>query len=253
MGFDMSYHPITETELKEWYFDVLEDRSRLGVLCERYGIDPANADKYKGLIDIALETTQNDSFDKTHAYYAAVAQGFFRTYFYIRDADFSSVIIKDPGYARYTRPWQAVLGREIAQPVKNQVFENYCGGVSIPPDAVVRLLDDIENDDGVRADVSEVFYDETLGLFIKALRYAKEHGLGILEAAEVIEPDPLNLNGSVCYSNLLNCDTEGALHYAALAQRQIAEAIAAHQASGDAQAGQQKQKGGFLKRFFGSG
>lgn len=64
-----------------------------------------------------------------------------------------------------------------------------------------------------------------LPVFIKALQYAKENNLGLLEASEVVEPNPLDLNNSESYSNLLNCDTEGALIYEKIALKQLGRFI----------------------------
>jgi hypothetical protein len=229
MGFDVSYHPISEPEIKEWYFDALENDSLIDDLAARYGIEDFYRDKYRGMLKkIGRETQPDESFDKTHAYYIAAVQGFFRTYFYIRGGAFTFVIEENPDYRRYTKPWVEILGREIAQPVKNQIIENYCGGVYIPADQVPRLLSDIGNDAEIREYLEKekgVFGEGTLAIFLKALRYAQESGLGLLEATEVVEPNPLDLNRSTSYSNLFNCDTEGPLLYAEVAARQIAEAM----------------------------
>ncbi|MDR1082841.1 MAG: hypothetical protein LBL27_03110 [Coriobacteriales bacterium] len=65
----------------------------------------------------------------------------------------------------------------------------------------------------------------------------------------------MDLNDFVCYSNLFNCDTDGALLYAGIAAQhaqQVAEAIAITENSdnNDAQTNQPKQEGGFFKRLF---
>ena len=62
-----------------------------------------------------------------------------------------------------------------------------------------------------------------MAIFLKALRYASSKQLGLLEATEVVEPNPLDLDGSSCYSNLLNCDPAGAFLYREAALAQLAE------------------------------
>ncbi len=54
---------------------------------------------------------------------------------------------------------------------------------------------------------------------------ARELGVGLLEATEVVELNPIDLNKSESFSNLFNCDTQGALIYAEIAAQQIGEAI----------------------------
>jgi hypothetical protein len=248
MGFDVSYHPISEPELREWYFAALEDDSLVDALAARHGIEDFYRDKYRGTVNTGRETSPEQSFDKTHAFYAAVVQGFFRTYFYIRGGAFSFVIEKNPDYAHYTKPWSEILGRGIAQPVENRIVENYCGGVYIPVDQVSRLLSGIETDAAIRAHLErDVFGEGTLEVFLKALRFARDGGFGLLEATEVVEPNPLDLNHSQSYSNLFHCDTEGPLLYADTAGRQIAEAMKNAPPGDDAQ----PRKGGFFRKLFG--
>ena len=84
MGFDISYHPINESEIKRWYFDVLDNTSLIDELGEEYNIEDFYVQKYKDTIDVALNTDESENFEPTHGYFLAVVQGFFRKYFYIR-------------------------------------------------------------------------------------------------------------------------------------------------------------------------
>lgn len=49
MGWDISYHPISEKQISEWYFDVLENQ-----------IEDFYKEKYKETIKIGLETKNED-------------------------------------------------------------------------------------------------------------------------------------------------------------------------------------------------
>ncbi len=59
----------------------------------------------------------------------------------------------------------------------------------------------------------------------KALTAAAELGTGLLEATEVVEPNPLHPNESTCYSNLFHCDRDGVYLYIDMAMKQIAQAM----------------------------
>lgn len=48
----------------------------------------------------------------------------------------------------------------------------------------------------------------------------------------MVEPNPIDLNRSESFSNLFNCDTQGALIYADIAAQQIGEAIERDKAGG---------------------
>lgn len=74
-------------------------------------------------------------------------------------------------------------------------------------------MSDYQTKEEVKRELDDFYSHNRINVFLKALTYAKEHNLGLLEATEVVEPNPMNLNESTCYSNLFHCDTEGALLY----------------------------------------
>ena len=59
----------------------------------------------------------------------------------------------------------------------------------------------------------------------KALTAALESGVGLLEATEVVEPNPIHPNGSTSYSNLYHCDRDGVYLYIDTVSGQLADAI----------------------------
>ena len=69
-------------------------------------------------------------------------------------------------------------------------------------------------------------------MFLKALNLARKLEVGLLEATEVVEPNLIDLNRSESFSNIFNCDPQGALIYAEIAAQQIGEAIERSKAGG---------------------
>lgn len=67
--------------------------------------------------------------------------------------------------------------------------------------------------------------DGQLAVLKKALTFAVELGTGLLEATEVVEPDPISPNESTSYSNLYHCDRDGVYLYIDMAMKQIAQAM----------------------------
>ena len=57
------------------------------------------------------------------------------------------------------------------------------------------------------------------------LTAAVELGAGLLEATEVVEPNPIRPNGSTSYSNLYHCDRDGVYLYIDTVSGQLADAI----------------------------
>ncbi|MNI03785.1 hypothetical protein D3C73_566930 [compost metagenome] len=82
-------------------------------------------------------------------------------------------------------------------------------------------MEDYHNKVEIKSELDQLFSEGRISIFLKALNFAKEHGLGLLEATEVVEPQPFDLNESKSYSNLFNCDKEGPLLYQAAAFEQI--------------------------------
>ena len=74
-------------------------------------------------------------------------------------------------------------------------------------------------------------FGNTLPVFLKALLHAKKERLGLLEATEVVEPNPMDLRSTNCRSYLMNCDMDGVMIYAETAKHQLEEAI--RQSGGD--------------------
>lgn len=230
MGFDVSYHPISEQEMEAWYFQPLEwmragDADKVRQLAEASGMEPFYIDKYLHTLQAGVQTTADELFDKSHSFYLAVVQGFFRNFYYIRGGAFTFLLEKDPAYRAYTKSWPAIWRKPWPNESRSQLVENYCGGVYLPPEQVVRLLNDHDQDARVRQDLEEQFSYGRIDVFLKALRAAKEQGVGLLEATEVVEPDPFDPNNSSCYSDLFHCDTDGVLLYIEAAQAQLAEAM----------------------------
>ena len=247
MGYDVSYHPISEDEIHEWYFDRLADiktgNSETAVaLAQRHGIKELYIGKYLNVLQSAAEFETNVSFETSHGFYLAVVQGFFRKYFYIRGGAFTFLVEADESFWRYTKPWQEILRLSIANPINNMIMENWNSGVYLPYDGLCRLLDDYANMPEIRGKLDELFSDKRIDVFLKAVRFAVEHKLGILEATEVIQPQPFNLNETPCLSNLFNCDTDGPLLFREAALEQVA-----HLNDKPAPV----KKGGFFSRLFG--
>ena len=74
-------------------------------------------------------------------------------------------------------------------------------------------------------DLEELWSNGQIAVLKKALLAAAELGAGLLEATEVVEPNPISPNESTSYSNLYHCDRDGVYLYMDVASRQIADAI----------------------------
>ena len=151
-------------------------------------------------------------------------QGFFRDYYYTRGSAFSFLAEEKPEYARYFTPWAQVVPTALPNPAKNQIIENYCSGVYLSPNQVLQILRDLEQEPKVLEDLEKHWSDGQFAVLKKALTAAAELGTGLLEATEVVEPNPLHPNESTCYSNLFHCDRDGVYLYIDTVSGQLADA-----------------------------
>ncbi|WP_298063336.1 hypothetical protein [uncultured Campylobacter sp.] len=233
MGYDISYHAIGKDEISQWYFKPLKlaqkgDFEAIAKIAREAGMDEFYAEKYADGFRSALQYGTQGIFNKTHGFHIAVAQGYFREYFYTRGTAFSFLAEQSSKFKPYISDWREVLPAEFlaefSGEIHNEIVENYCCGAYLSTASVQKLLRDYEAGGEVKSAVDE-FYAQNLPVFLKALNSAAELGVGLLEATEVVEPNPIDLNRSESFSNLFNCDTQGALIYAEIAAQQIGEAI----------------------------
>lgn len=230
MGYDVSFHPISPEEMREWYFTPLTwiqqgQEEKVLALAAQYGIEDFYAEKYLDTLRVGAETESNELFDKSHGFYIAVIQGFFREYYYTRGSAFSFLLEEKPDYARYFTPWAQVVPTAFPNPAENRIVENYCSGVYLSPDQVMQLLKDMEQDPKVCEDLERIWSNGQIAVLKKALSAAAELGAGLLEATEVVEPNPIYPNESSSYSNLYHCDRNGVYLYMDLTMQQLAQAM----------------------------
>lgn len=240
MGYDISYHAIGKDEILQWYFEPLKltqkgDFEAIAQIAREAGMDEFYVEKYADGFRSALQYGTQGIFNKTHGFHLAVAQGYFREYFYTRGTAFSFLAAQSFKFKPYISDWREVLPKEFlaefSGEIHNEIVENYCCGAYLNAAGVQNLLRDYEAGGEVKSAVDE-FYAQNLPVFLKALNLARELEVGLLEATEVVEPNPIDLNRSESFSNLFNCDTQGALIYAEIAAQQIGEAMQRDKAGG---------------------
>lgn len=194
-------------------------------LAAQYGMEDFYAEKYLNTLRAGAETEADELFDKSHGFYIAVIQGFFRDYYYTRGSAFSFLVEEKPEYRRYFTPWTQVAPPALPNPAENQIIENYSSGVYLSPEQVTQLLKDMEQDPKVLEDLEGRWSNGQLAVLKKALSAAAKSGVGLLEATEVVEPNPISPNESTSYSNLYHCDRDGVYLYIDAVSGQLADAI----------------------------
>lgn len=192
MGYDITYHPISPEEMRRWYFEPIEDDTAIDRLAESERVDAEKLREAFGHYrEFLSETQPDDSFEKTHGYLLAAAQGFFRPYFYNRGCLLSSLLDQYQRYVfqKYFVSLRTLVPEEYRKlEFSGGIEENWCGGAYLSAEGVEQLEYDIRHDANVALRLLQEFGPDGLRTFLKALRYAKKHGLGLLEATEVLSP-----------------------------------------------------------------
>ncbi len=226
MGYDITYHPIHKKDIEDLYINALENKEVIKTVCNTHNIESSCTDKYKHIIETALNVVSSDYFDATHGYYIANIHGLLHQYYYIRGGAFSFLFDYYPKYKAYTMPWKSLLPDfDFKQRIANKINTNFSSGVYISVEGVKKLLDDYNTNPVVKTELDCHFSDGRITVFLKALEAAKSQNRGLLEATEVIEPNPLDLTKSTCYSDIRNVFPEGIELYQATSKHQVSEVL----------------------------
>lgn len=227
MGWDITYHPVSAAEIQSLYFRGVEDPDHYLRLVEHFGVDDFYAEQLRSRFAEARELEDSVPFNKGHAFYLAIVLGFLRKHHYIRGGAFS-FLVDNPVFSSYISDLRPLVPERFQYlQFDNRLTENYCGGVFISFESLKRLRSDYESDAEVRQGLDEAFSHGRLQLFWRSVDAAVAEELGLLEAAEVVEPFPLDLNRTRSLTNLFNCHPDGALLYAEAAAQQLAAVVAA--------------------------
>ena len=182
MGYDVSFHPISPKEMREWYFTPLTwiqqgQEEKVLALAAQHGMEDFYAEKYLDTLRVGAETESDELFDKSHGFYIAVIQGFFRDYYYTRGSAFSFLVEQKPEYARYFTSWDTGDSCCLSKSRRRtEIIENYCSGVYLSPDQVMQLLKDMEQDPKVLEDLEGLWSNGQIAVLKKALSAAAKSG-----------------------------------------------------------------------------
>jgi hypothetical protein len=224
MDFSISYHPISKDQMRQWYFDAFEDLGVCSSLEQKIPkeqlknhtkeeVESYYKQKYKTIIKRSRELDY-DNFNKWHAYFIAISQGFFETFFFVQGSAISGII--DPEFHQtYVTDWSEVVPTDYIDGLyyTNKLQGAFSGGAFISPEQVKKLLKDYESDTLIKEMLEEQFSGKKIEVFIAALKYASQNNQGLLEATKVIEQKQEIFAEPECFSNVFNCDVTSAAVY----------------------------------------
>ena len=254
MGWDITYHPLGSDEIAAVYFAGVENPDRVVEFAERYNVPGFHHENLANAFATGRDDDMGGPFATYHGMNMAVVAGHLRKYWYVRGSAMS-FLAGDADFTGYFSDFRELVPEAYKHlQFDNQLTQNYCCGVYMDNAALRRLMDDIATTPAVREKMMDLFSHGRFEVFKAAAEYALDEGLGLLEAAEVLEPNPMDLNSSRCLSNLHNCDPAGAILYHEAAMEQIrAIRDQEEEARKDEETAsvEQPKKQGFFSRLFG--
>lgn len=228
MGFDVTYHPVSTEELTSWCIERLPEirtKNFEGALrvSQEMRLSEEDTRKYLNLLDQVASFKEDAPFGSNLGFGCAAIQGMFRTFFYTRNSSLTNFFRNNNLSTQYLCSIEEDLGL-TTQASPGFIQENYCAGVWLSAASVKALLALLGEDPVAKQAFEENFPNGQAEVVLDALRLAEAYDLGLLEATDVVEPNPLDLNTSKACTKLENCDAAGALLYRDMALQQLRDA-----------------------------
>ena len=209
MGYDVTFHPVSQADLQHFVFDVVNtpplakkraqeisrDKAKQRFLMEGiFGRLP------QFMLELTLGPPSEDdlplSFGESIAFAAAAVAGHLHPYWYARGAALSFLADKHPEVARLFTPLQKIAEGDVAKvKLKGQglLGSNYSASGFIAPrnlPKLTRLLDELATRKPRTkvAPLFKVFDEQGLDSLRRAIAYASANGLGLMEASDLVVP-----------------------------------------------------------------
>lgn len=189
MGFDVSFHPLHPSAVTRYLLEPLADpalrEERLQELTIHYQLRESLARSVLDRLPPLQEVRDGrKSFNATVGFAAAIVAGYLHPYWCVRGAAITFLVGRD----RSVEPLLSSLAAELPmlEGVRDmaRLTDNYCCGAYVTPERVAALEAHLKK--AARDPAFKESWGDPTPL-AQALRYAKQHGLGVLEATEIVD------------------------------------------------------------------
>lgn len=232
MGLDVTYHPI-DPAWAEGAFLSLLPAARAGDLsgarraAAGAGLGPDAQGLYLGLLSTAASWDDPSApFEAGYGYALCAAQTCFGPYWYTRGSTLTAFLGASGASSRLAADFggEPALRHLPPNPREGRITQNYRSGAWLPASSVGRLLSLLGSDPAVGAVFGAAFPGGQSAVVKSALEWAHGHDCGLMEAADLVVPDPVDPRRTEATCWLPNLDLGGVRLYAAEAERQLREA-----------------------------
>jgi hypothetical protein len=201
MGFDVTFHPVSVADLQHFVFDLAGDGALAGPRSKELTSAPAKQREVAvgvlaRLPDFVEEVKADGDFAMSIAFAAAAVAGYRHPYWYARGSAMSFMAAEHPPLARLFSSLPTLAKGPVAA-LEDDAFalltENYsASGVVLPGKvaALEKLLALLAKAGPGKkpGPLFEVFDAQGYDSLQRAIGYALEHGLGLLEATDLVVP-----------------------------------------------------------------
>jgi hypothetical protein len=188
----ISYHPISEKEIHNWYcninFSLILDDVNYSLIktARASNVNDEHLKKYIKTMKKAVKTETDAVFDTTHGFYIAKIQTYFRQSFAVK-VSFSKLIEQKEYFKAYTKSWDEILENKMNFTFLNKLSDIPSSGVYMPAEKIAELLKDYNGNLIVKKDINDFFGKSATSAFIESLIYAQKNNLGLLEANAILK------------------------------------------------------------------
>jgi hypothetical protein len=201
MGFDVTFHPVSVADLQHFVFDLAGDAALAGPRSKELTLDPAKQREVAvgvlaRLPDFVEEVKADGDFAMSVSFAAAAVAGYRHPYWYARGSALSFMAAEHPPLAKLFSSLASLAKGPVAT-LEDDSFalltENYsASGVVLPGKlaALQKLLAGLARapSKGQQGPLFEIFDADGYDSLQRAMAYALEHQLGLMEATELVVP-----------------------------------------------------------------
>ncbi len=193
--FDITFHPVAVADLQRYCFDFAADQADIHRRLEEIGRTP---DKRRSLWDSLIRLPDRlervrrgeKAFGQMVGFMAAVVAGYIHPYWYARGSDERFLCGRHPSLPSYFTPLPHVATGPVsalADAAGGVLSTNYSASGIVPPEGTARL-DRFLGELALAGGFKSISDREDFDALERAVGYAAQHGLGLMEAAGLAEP-----------------------------------------------------------------
>lgn len=201
MGHDITFHPVSRKDLQRYVFDIADDPSLAADRAAEVAsneVDVTQILELYGSFPVWLEKAASGetTVSETFAFACAAIAGYRHPFWFARGCAVGFLVEDAPAIGELFQPIPTVASGRVSELPDSSAGvltrNNAASGIVRQSafDTLRARLSELETVEGEFADdaLHDVFGDAGLDALNRAIRYADQHGLDLIEGSEVVIP-----------------------------------------------------------------